>query len=102
MQTCSEVSAVLNHYSDAAEYAERVLEAYKKIYPPISSQIGMQSYRLGVHYWHLQRIEDAIKTLGFALNIMEKTHGQNHGMYKDGLEMINICLQGNIYYSCSI
>ena len=54
LQTCSEVSAILNHYSDAAEYAERVLAAYKKIYPPISTQIGMQSYRLGVHLWHLQ------------------------------------------------
>jgi len=93
LQTCSEVSAVLNHYSDAAEYAERVLEAYKKIYPPISTQIGMQSYRLGVHLWHLQRVEEAIKMLGSALKMIEITHGQNHGMYKDGLEMINICLQ---------
>ena len=38
------MSAILNHYTDAAEYAERVLEAYKKIYPPISNQIGMQVY----------------------------------------------------------
>jgi len=91
------VSAVLNHYSDAAEYAERVLEAYKKIYPPISTQIGMQSYRLGVHLWHLQRVEEAIKMLGSALKMIEITHGQNHGMYKDGLEMINICLQGMFY-----
>ena len=42
LQTCSEVSAILNHYTDAAEYAERVLEAFKKIYPPVSSQIAMQ------------------------------------------------------------
>ena len=38
------MSAILNHYTDAAEYAERVLEAYKKIYPPISNQIGMQVF----------------------------------------------------------
>ena len=109
LQTCSEVSAILNHYTDAAEYAERVLEAYKKIYPPISNQIGMQvcikifqqksqssvqSYRLGVHLWHLQRVEEAIKMLGAALKLLEITHGTNHGMYKDGLDMINICLQG--------
>lgn len=93
LQTCSEVSAILNHYTDAAEYAERVLEAYKKIYPPISNQIGMQSYRLGVHLWHLQRVEEAIKMLGAALKLLEITHGTNHGMYKDGLDMINICLQ---------
>ena len=91
------MSAVLNHYSDAAEYAERVLEAYKKIYPPISTQIAMQSYRLGVHLWHLQRVEEAIKMLGSSLKLLEITHGQNHGMYKDGLEMINICLQGMFY-----
>ena len=44
--------------------------------------------------WHLQRVEDAIKMLGAALKILEITHGTNHGMYKDGLDMINICLQG--------
>jgi len=57
----------------------------------------MQSYRLGVHLWHLQRVEEAIKMLGSALKLIEITHGQNHGMYKDGLEMINICLQGMFY-----
>ena len=57
----------------------------------------MQSYRLGVHLWHLQRVEEAIKMLGSSLKLLEITHGQNHGMYKDGLEMINICLQGMFY-----
>ena len=32
--------------------------------------------------------------LGAALKLLEITHGTNHGMYKDGLDMINICLQG--------
>ena len=53
----------------------------------------MQCYRLGVHYWHLQRVEEAIKMLGRALKHLEITHGQNHGMYQDGLEMMKTCLQ---------
>ena len=53
----------------------------------------MQCYRLGVHYWHLQRVDEAIKMLGRALKHLEITHGQNHGMYQDGLEMMKTCLQ---------
>ena len=45
-------------------------------------KIGMQAYRLGVHYWHLQRVEDAIKMLGRALKHLEITHGPEHGMYQ--------------------
>jgi hypothetical protein len=45
-------------------------------------QIGMQAYRLGVHYWHLQRVEDAIKMLGRALKHLEITHGPEHGMFQ--------------------
>jgi len=93
LQTCSEVSAILNHYDDAAQYAERVLAAYEQLYPPMATQIAMQCYRLGVHYWHLQRVDEAIKMLGRALKHLEITHGQNHGMYQDGLEMIKTCLQ---------
>jgi len=93
LQTCSEVSAILNHYDDAAQYAERVLAAYEQLYPEYSTQIGMQAYRLGVHYWHLQRVEDAIKMLGRALKHLEITHGPEHGMYQDGLEMMKTCLQ---------
>ena len=124
--------AILNHYDDAAQYAERVLAAYEQIYPEYATQvelinsylpkkcelgerqqivklmlqIGMQAYRLGVHYWHLQRVEDAIKMLGRALKHLEITHGPEHGMFqvsdtiktfynhnKDGLEMMKTCLQ---------
>ena len=60
---------------------------------PINFQIAMQCYRLGVHYWHLQRVDEAIKMLGRALKHLEITHGQNHGMYQDGLEMMKTCLQ---------
>ena len=37
--------------------------------------------------------------LGAALKLLEITHGTNHGMYKDGLDMINICLQGEYIFS---
>lgn len=53
----------------------------------------MQCYRLGVHYWHLQRVDEAIKMIGRALKQLEITHGQKHGMYQDGLEMMKTCLQ---------
>ena len=39
LQTCSEVSAILNHYTDAALYAERVLAAYEALYPPNATQV---------------------------------------------------------------
>ena len=39
LQTCSEVSAILNHYDDAALYAERVLAAYEQLYPSNATQV---------------------------------------------------------------
>ena len=39
--------------------------------------------------------------LGAALKLLEITHGTNHGMYKDGLDMINICLQGEYLFKLS-
>ena len=39
--------------------------------------------------------------LGAALKLLEITHGTNHSMYKDGLDMINICLQGEYLFKVS-
>ena len=32
--------AILNHYDDAAQYAERVLAAYEQIYPEYATQVN--------------------------------------------------------------
>ena len=89
LQTCSEVSAILNHYTDAAEYAERVLEAFKKIYPPVSSQIAMQE--------GLKIQTDTMTKLKFSVILSETLISHidleyTCGIYK-GLKMQSKCLE---------
>ena len=50
LQTCSEVSAILNHYDDAAQYAERVLGAYEQLYPPMATQVSFLKMTLSLRF----------------------------------------------------
>ena len=43
--------------------------------------------------WQLQHIDEAIKTLADAVHGLEITHGEEHQMTKDCLEMIKQCQQ---------
>lgn len=53
----------------------------------------MYNLKVGTFYWHLQEIDLAIKTLADAAHGLEITHGENHNMYKDCLQMICQCQQ---------
>merc|ERR1711970_622482 len=52
-----------HQYSEAVQYAERVLAAYKTLLPKNSAMLAMYNLKLGTIYWHLQEIDSAIKTL---------------------------------------
>jgi SET and MYND domain-containing protein len=46
LQTCAEVSAILNIYHDAATFSERVLTAFEKIYPENSTQVKLKDQNI--------------------------------------------------------
>merc|ERR1712066_41820 len=83
-------------YKEALEYAERVQEAYKELLPKHSATLAMYNLKVGTIKWHLQEIEDAIKTLADAAHGLEITHGETHNMYQDCTTMIMQCQQESV------
>jgi len=56
----------------------------------------MYNLKVGTIKWHLQEIEDAIKTLADAAHGLEITHGETHNMYQDCTTMIMQCQQESV------
>uniref|UniRef100_H2Y4A3 [histone H3]-lysine(4) N-trimethyltransferase n=1 Tax=Ciona savignyi TaxID=51511 RepID=H2Y4A3_CIOSA len=86
-----EVQSFLRRQDAALEYAQRVANAYEKLLPPVHPTLGMYLMRLGVIQWQLQKTENALATLGRAASIISKTHGDDHGMFKELLGLIHQC-----------
>uniref|UniRef100_Q4H2S8 [histone H3]-lysine(4) N-trimethyltransferase n=1 Tax=Ciona intestinalis TaxID=7719 RepID=Q4H2S8_CIOIN len=86
-----EVQSFLRRQEPALEYAERVAAAYEKLLPPVHPTLGMYLMRLGVIQWQIQKTEAAVATLGRAASIISKTHGDDHGMFKELLGLIHQC-----------
>lgn len=72
-----------HQYKDALPYAQRILSAYQLMLPKHSATLAMYNLKVGTIHWHLQEIEQAIKTLADAAHGLEITHGPDHNMYKD-------------------
>jgi len=82
-----------HQYTDALPYAQRILSAYQTMLPKHSATLAMYNLKVGTIHWHLQEIEQAIKTLADAAHGLEITHGPDHNMYKDCTTMIQQCQQ---------
>ncbi|KAJ8260774.1 hypothetical protein COCON_G00164970 [Conger conger] len=57
LSVASEVMSYLQFFTEAAEYARKMVEGYMKLYHPNNAQLGMATMRAGVTHWHAGLIE---------------------------------------------
>ncbi|XP_053533095.1 histone-lysine N-methyltransferase SMYD1a isoform X2 [Ictalurus punctatus] len=79
----SEVLSYQQSFQEAAEYARRMVEGYRKLYHPNNAQLGMATMRAGVTHWHAGLIEAAHGLICKAYAILIITHGPHHPITKD-------------------
>jgi len=83
-----EVHSYLQQQGRAVEQAKRVAEAYKQLYPPIHPVLGLWLMRLGVLQWQCEMLDDSLANLKLATTILQKTHGEDHTVFRDSLGLI--------------
>ncbi|XP_028273485.1 histone-lysine N-methyltransferase SMYD1a [Parambassis ranga] len=83
LSVISEVLSYLHSFSEAAAYARRMVEGYKKLYHPNNAQLGTAIMRAGVTLWHAGQIEEGHGMICKAYGILMITHGPNHAITKD-------------------
>ncbi|XP_035628147.1 histone-lysine N-methyltransferase Smyd1-like isoform X1 [Oncorhynchus keta] len=83
LSTASEVLSYLQFFSEAAEYAGRLVEGYMKLYHPNNAHLGMATMRAGVTHWHAGLIKVGHEMICKAYAILMVTHGPSHPITKD-------------------
>ncbi|XP_072310202.1 histone-lysine N-methyltransferase SMYD1a [Eucyclogobius newberryi] len=83
LSMASEALSYLRAYSEAADYARKMVEGYKKIYHPNNAQLGLAIMKAGVTHWHAGQIEQGHGFICKAYSILMITHGPNHAITKD-------------------
>ncbi|KAI1904632.1 hypothetical protein AGOR_G00007690 [Albula goreensis] len=83
LSVASEVLSYLQFFKEAAGYAHRMVEGYKKLYHANNAQLGMATMRSGVTHWHAGLIEDGHSMICKAYAILMITHGPSHAITKD-------------------
>ncbi|XP_060934633.1 histone-lysine N-methyltransferase SMYD1a [Limanda limanda] len=83
LSVASEVLSYLQRFSEAADYAQRMVEGYTKLYHPNNAQLGMAIMRAGVTRWHAGQIEAGHRMICTAYGILMVTHGPNHAITRD-------------------
>ncbi|KAL1261173.1 hypothetical protein QQF64_009000 [Cirrhinus molitorella] len=83
LSTASEVLSFMQQFTEAAGYAQRMVDGYTKLYHPNNAQLGMATMRAGVTHWHAGLIEAAHGLICRAYGILMITHGPHHPITKD-------------------
>ncbi|XP_022073815.1 histone-lysine N-methyltransferase SMYD1a [Acanthochromis polyacanthus] len=83
LSVASEVLSYMKVFSEAADYARRMVEGYMKLYHPNNAQLGMAIMRAGVTHWHAGQIEVGHGLICKAYGILMVTHGPNHAITRD-------------------
>uniref|UniRef100_A0A672GNJ3 [histone H3]-lysine(4) N-trimethyltransferase n=1 Tax=Salarias fasciatus TaxID=181472 RepID=A0A672GNJ3_SALFA len=83
LSVTSEVLSFLKSFSEAAAYAHRMVEGYKKLYHPNNAQLGMAIMRAGITHWHAGQIEAGHAMICKAYGILMVTHGPSHAITRD-------------------
>nr|XP_046231367.1 histone-lysine N-methyltransferase Smyd1-like [Scatophagus argus] len=83
LSVASEVLSYMQCFSEAADYAHRMVEGYMKLYHPNNAQLGMAIMRAGVTHWHAGQIEVGHSLICKAYGILMVTHGPNHAITRD-------------------
>ncbi|KAM4597611.1 histone-lysine N-methyltransferase Smyd1-like [Polymixia lowei] len=89
LSVASEVLSYLQFFSEAAGFACKMVEGYRKLFHPNNAQLGMATMRAGVTHWHAGLIEVGHGMICKAFAILMITHGPNHPITKD-LESIRM------------
>ncbi|XP_034997391.1 histone-lysine N-methyltransferase SMYD1a [Hippoglossus stenolepis] len=83
LSVASEVLSYLQSFSEAADYAHRMVQGYTKLYHPNNALLGMAIMRAGVTHWHAGQIEAGHRMICTAYGILMVTHGPNHAITRD-------------------
>ncbi|KAJ8287223.1 hypothetical protein GJAV_G00049060 [Gymnothorax javanicus] len=83
LSVASETLSYLQYFSEAADFARRMVEGYMKLYHPNNAQLGMATMRAGVTHWHAGLIEVGHSMICKAFAILQVTHGPCHAITKD-------------------
>ncbi|XP_029023966.1 histone-lysine N-methyltransferase SMYD1a [Betta splendens] len=83
LSVASEALSYLRSFTEAAGYAHRMVEGYRKLYHPNNAQLGMATMRAGVTHWHAGQIEEGHSLICQAYGLLMVTHGPNHSITKD-------------------
>ncbi|XP_066514684.1 histone-lysine N-methyltransferase SMYD1a isoform X1 [Hoplias malabaricus] len=83
LRIASEVLSYLHMFQDAAEYSQRMVDGYAKLYQPNNAQLGMATMRAGVTHWHAGLIEVGHEMICKAYAILMITHGPHHPITND-------------------
>ncbi|XP_038589634.1 histone-lysine N-methyltransferase Smyd1-like [Micropterus salmoides] len=89
LSVASEVLSYLQFFSEAADYARKMVDGYMKLYHPNNAQLGMAIMRAGVTHWHAGQIEVGHGMICKAYGILMVTHGPYHAITRD-LEAIRM------------
>ncbi|ESW09362.1 hypothetical protein PHAVU_009G121500 [Phaseolus vulgaris] len=73
----------LEHWTEALAYCKLTIPFYEKVYPSIHPLLGLQYYTCGKLEWYLGEIEEGVKSLTKAVDILRITHGTNTPFMKD-------------------
>ncbi|XP_008322724.1 histone-lysine N-methyltransferase Smyd1-like [Cynoglossus semilaevis] len=83
LSVAGEVLSFLQNFGEAAGYAEKMVEGYKRLYHPNNALLGMAIMRAGVTHWHAGKIEVGHGLICKAYGILMVTHGPNHAITRD-------------------
>uniref|UniRef100_A0A3B3ZQN7 [histone H3]-lysine(4) N-trimethyltransferase n=1 Tax=Periophthalmus magnuspinnatus TaxID=409849 RepID=A0A3B3ZQN7_9GOBI len=83
LSMASEALSYLRAYSEAAEYARKMVEGYTKLYHPNNPQLGLAIMKAGVAHWHAGQIEQGHGFICRAYSILMISHGPNHAITRD-------------------
>nr|XP_011419033.2 histone-lysine N-methyltransferase SMYD3 [Crassostrea gigas] len=87
---CSfDASVDLQLWDKALMYGSETLPAYRKYYPPNSPNLGIQLLKLGKIHLYIHNLKEALKLLQQARDILLVTHGRDHVLYSQLLELLD-------------
>uniref|UniRef100_A0A8D0GWJ9 SMYD3 n=1 Tax=Sphenodon punctatus TaxID=8508 RepID=A0A8D0GWJ9_SPHPU len=84
----------LGLFEEALLYGDRTLELYRRYYPGFHPLRAVQMMRVGKLQYNQDRIPQALETLKQAYAIMKVTHGSEHSLVQDLMELKGQCEAG--------
>ncbi|XP_054614039.1 histone-lysine N-methyltransferase SMYD1a isoform X2 [Dunckerocampus dactyliophorus] len=83
LSIASEVLSYQRSFSEAAEYAGRLVNGYMKLYHHNNPLLGLAIMRAGVIHWQAGQTEQGHSMICQAFGILMVTHGPNHAITRD-------------------